>query len=39
LTLGKRSGRPVAIVRGAAFSRGEGTIGDVVMPESFDLFR
>jgi coenzyme F420-0:L-glutamate ligase/coenzyme F420-1:gamma-L-glutamate ligase len=39
LTLGKRSGRPVAIVRGAAFTKGEGTIRDVVMPESFDLFR
>ena len=39
LTLGKRAGRPVALVRGAAFSRGEGSIRDVVMPESFDLFR
>jgi coenzyme F420-0:L-glutamate ligase/coenzyme F420-1:gamma-L-glutamate ligase len=39
LTLGKRSGRPVALVRGAAFARGEGSIRDVVMPESFDLFR
>jgi coenzyme F420-0:L-glutamate ligase/coenzyme F420-1:gamma-L-glutamate ligase len=39
LTLGKHSGRPVALVRGAAFTRGEGTIRDVVMPESFDLFR
>jgi coenzyme F420-0:L-glutamate ligase/coenzyme F420-1:gamma-L-glutamate ligase len=39
LTLGKLAGRPVALVRGAAFSRGEGTIRDVVMPESFDLFR
>jgi len=39
LTLGKRSGRPVAVVRGAAFTRGEGAIRDVVMPESFDLFR
>ena len=39
LTLGKRSGRPVAVVRGAAFTRGEGSISDVVMPESFDLFR
>jgi coenzyme F420-0:L-glutamate ligase / coenzyme F420-1:gamma-L-glutamate ligase len=39
LTLGKRAGRPVALVRGAAFTRGEGTIRDVVMPESFDLFR
>jgi hypothetical protein len=29
----------VALVRGAAFSRGEGSIRDVVMPEAFDLFR
>jgi len=39
LTLGKRSGRPVALVRGAAFVRGEGRIRDVVMPEALDLFR
>ena len=39
LTLGKRSGRPVALVRGAAFRRGEASIQDIVMPESFDLFR
>jgi coenzyme F420-0:L-glutamate ligase/coenzyme F420-1:gamma-L-glutamate ligase len=39
LTLGKRSGRPVALVRGAAFTRGDGSIREVVMPESFDLFR
>jgi coenzyme F420-0:L-glutamate ligase/coenzyme F420-1:gamma-L-glutamate ligase len=39
LTLGKLAGRPAALVRGAAFSRGEGSIRDVVMPESFDLFR
>lgn len=39
LTLGKRSGRPVAIVRGAAFTRGEGSIREVLMPASFDLFR
>ena len=39
LTLGKRSGRPVALVRGAAFTRGEASIRDVVMTESFDLFR
>ena len=39
LALGKRSARPAAIVRGAAFTRSEGTIRDVVMPESFDLFR
>ena len=39
LTLGKRSGRPVALVRGAAFTRGEASIRDVLMPEAFDLFR
>ena len=39
LTLGKLAGRPAALVRGAAFSRGEGSIRDIVMPESFDLFR
>jgi coenzyme F420-0:L-glutamate ligase/coenzyme F420-1:gamma-L-glutamate ligase len=39
LTLGKRAGRPVALVRGAAFTRGEGSIRDVLMPEAFDLFR
>ncbi len=37
--LGKRAGRPVALVRGASFTRGEGSIQDVVMPESLDLFR
>jgi coenzyme F420-0:L-glutamate ligase/coenzyme F420-1:gamma-L-glutamate ligase len=39
LTLGKLGGRPAAVVRGAAFTRGEASIGDVLMPESFDLFR
>jgi coenzyme F420-0:L-glutamate ligase/coenzyme F420-1:gamma-L-glutamate ligase len=39
LTLGKSSGRPVALVRGAAFARGEGSIRDVIMPSEFDLFR
>ena len=39
LTLGKSAGRPVALVRGAAFTRGEGSIRDVLMPASFDLFR
>jgi len=39
LTLGKLAGRPAALVRGAAFTRGEGSIRDVVMPEAFDLFR
>ena len=39
LTLGKRSARPVAVISGASFTRGEGSIREVVMPESFDLFR
>lgn len=39
LTFGKRAGRPVALVRGAGFLRGEGSIRDVLMPEAFDLFR
>ena len=39
LTLGKRAGRPVALVRGAGFQRGEGSIREVLMPEAFDLFR
>jgi coenzyme F420-0:L-glutamate ligase/coenzyme F420-1:gamma-L-glutamate ligase len=39
LTLGKRSARPVAVVRGAAFRRGEGSIKEVLMPASWDLFR
>jgi coenzyme F420-0:L-glutamate ligase / coenzyme F420-1:gamma-L-glutamate ligase len=39
LTLGKHSARPVAVVRGAAFRRGEGSIKEVLMPASWDLFR
>lgn len=39
LALGKTAGRPAAIVRGAAFTRGEGAIRDALMPASFDLFR
>jgi coenzyme F420-0:L-glutamate ligase / coenzyme F420-1:gamma-L-glutamate ligase len=39
LALGKRAGRPVALVRGASFRRGDGSIRDVLMPASFDLFR
>jgi len=40
LTLGKSDGRPVALVRGAAFARGEGSVlRDVVMPARLDLFR
>jgi coenzyme F420-0:L-glutamate ligase / coenzyme F420-1:gamma-L-glutamate ligase len=39
LALGKTAGRPAAIVRGAAFTRGDGSIRDVVMPAANDLFR
>jgi coenzyme F420-0:L-glutamate ligase/coenzyme F420-1:gamma-L-glutamate ligase len=39
LGLGKTAGRPAAIVRGAEFSRGQGSIRDVVMPALNDLFR
>ena len=39
LTLGKLAGRPAALVRGAAFRRGEGSIRAVLMPETLDLFR
>ena len=38
LAFGKATGRPVALVRGVAFTRGDGSIGDVVMPREFDLF-
>ena len=38
LALGKASGRPVALVRGAAPSLGEGSIADQLMPREFDLF-
>ena len=39
LALGKTAGRPVALVRGAPFTRGEGSIPDLVMPPENDLFR
>jgi coenzyme F420-0:L-glutamate ligase / coenzyme F420-1:gamma-L-glutamate ligase len=39
LVLGKTAARPVAIVRGVAFTRGEGSIGDILMPSENDLFR
>jgi coenzyme F420-0:L-glutamate ligase/coenzyme F420-1:gamma-L-glutamate ligase len=39
LALGKTAGRPVALVRGAAFVRGEGSIRELVMPAENDLFR
>lgn len=39
LAFGKTAGRPAAIVRGAAFIRGDGSIRDMVMPAGNDLFR
>jgi coenzyme F420-0:L-glutamate ligase/coenzyme F420-1:gamma-L-glutamate ligase len=39
LALGKAARRPIALVRGAAFRRGEGRIKDVLMPAEMDLFR
>jgi coenzyme F420-0:L-glutamate ligase/coenzyme F420-1:gamma-L-glutamate ligase len=38
LTFGKAARRPAAMVRGAAPLRGEGSIGDLVIPARFDLF-
>jgi coenzyme F420-0:L-glutamate ligase/coenzyme F420-1:gamma-L-glutamate ligase len=39
LALGKSAGRPVALVRGAAFTRGEARIADALIPSEMDLFR
>jgi coenzyme F420-0:L-glutamate ligase/coenzyme F420-1:gamma-L-glutamate ligase len=39
LVLGKTAGRPVAILRGASFRRGEASIHDMLMPPETDLFR
>jgi coenzyme F420-0:L-glutamate ligase/coenzyme F420-1:gamma-L-glutamate ligase len=39
LVLGKTAGRPIALIRGAAFRRGEGRIVDTLIPASMDLFR
>lgn len=39
LALGKTAGRPIALVRGATFRRGDGRIADVLMPAETDLFR
>jgi len=39
LALGKTAGRPVALVRGATFTRGEGFVRELVMPAVNDLFR
>jgi coenzyme F420-0:L-glutamate ligase / coenzyme F420-1:gamma-L-glutamate ligase len=39
LAFGKTTAKPVAIIRGALFERGEGSINEVVMPAATDLFR
>ena len=39
LALGKTAGLPVALVRGATFTRGEGSIREVIIPAANDLFR
>lgn len=39
LVFGKTAGRPVAIVRGAAFVRDDRSIREVLMPAETDLFR
>ena len=39
LAFGKATRRPVALVRGATPTRGEGRIADLVMPPANDLFR
>ncbi|MEA2579000.1 MAG: coenzyme F420-0:L-glutamate ligase / coenzyme F420:gamma-L-glutamate ligase [Chloroflexota bacterium] len=39
LVLGKTARRPLALVRGAAFRRGEGRIVDALIPAKMDLFR
>lgn len=39
LALGKSTGRPAAVVRGASFVRGEGSIAEMLMRPEQDLFR
>ena len=39
LALGKTAGRPVALVRHAAFTRAETTIREALLPAELDLFR
>jgi coenzyme F420-0:L-glutamate ligase/coenzyme F420-1:gamma-L-glutamate ligase len=39
LVLGKTAGRPLALIRGATFRRGEGRIRDTLIPAETDLFR
>jgi coenzyme F420-0:L-glutamate ligase/coenzyme F420-1:gamma-L-glutamate ligase len=38
LALGKTAGRPAALVRGASFVRGEGSIRELLMTREQDLF-
>jgi len=39
LALGKVAGRPLALIRGATFVRGEGRVADTLIPAETDLFR
>jgi coenzyme F420-0:L-glutamate ligase / coenzyme F420-1:gamma-L-glutamate ligase len=39
LVLGKTAARPIALVRGASFRRGEARITDALIPDTMDLFR
>jgi coenzyme F420-0:L-glutamate ligase/coenzyme F420-1:gamma-L-glutamate ligase len=39
LVLGKTAGRPLALVRGASFRRGEAGIAEALIPATMDLFR
>jgi coenzyme F420-0:L-glutamate ligase/coenzyme F420-1:gamma-L-glutamate ligase len=39
LVLGKTARRPLALVRGATFRRGEGRVADALIPAGMDLFR
>jgi coenzyme F420-0:L-glutamate ligase / coenzyme F420-1:gamma-L-glutamate ligase len=39
LIFGKTGRRPVALIRGVTFRRGEGRVRDIVMPAEMDLFR
>jgi len=39
LVLGKTTGRPLALIRGATFQRGHGRVRDSLIPPEMDLFR
>ena len=39
LVFGKTARRPLALVRGVTFRRGDGRIRDLIMPAETDLFR